>query len=186
MIKDEILQIAENFNALQACADTIQDAVNLCVNALESGNKIIFCGNGGSASQSQHLTAELVGRYKMERKALNAISLTVDTSNLTAIGNDYGFENIFSRQLEGVGEMGDVLFGLSTSGNSENIVRAFKLAKEKGIFTIALVGAKPSKMEELADLSIKVPAFTSNNIQEMHLAVGHIICGEIEKNIFAQ
>ncbi|MBO5285109.1 MAG: SIS domain-containing protein [Alphaproteobacteria bacterium] len=185
MIKDEILQIAENFKALSSQDAAIEDAVNLCVNALENGNKIIFCGNGGSASQAQHLTAELVGRYKMERKALDAISLTVDTSNLTAIGNDYGFENIFSRQLEGVGKMGDVLFGLSTSGNSENVVRAFKLAKEMGIFTIALVGAKDCKMEEMADLTIKVPAQTSNNIQEMHLAVGHIICGEIEKRIFA-
>lgn len=185
MIKDEILQIAENFKVLSAQSAVIEDIVNLCTEALENGNKIIFCGNGGSASQAQHLTAELVGRYKMERRALNAISLTVDTSNLTAIGNDYGFENIFSRQLEGVGKMGDVLFGLSTSGNSENVVRAFKLAKEMGIFTVALIADKPSKMEELADISVKVPAHSSNNIQEMHLAVGHIICGEIEKKIFA-
>ena len=185
MIKNDILEIAEKFNLLAQRADVIKDAIYLSVKALRNGSKIIFCGNGGSASQAQHLTAELVGRYKMERTALNAISLTVDTSNLTAIANDYGYENVFSRQLEGVGNSGDVLYGLSTSGNSENIVRAFKKAKEKGILTIALVGDKPCKMEELADITIKVPALTSNNIQEMHLAVGHIICGQIEKQMFA-
>lgn len=185
MVKDDILKIADNFKALANEAPKVEKAVELCVNALKAGHKIIFCGNGGSASQAQHLTAELVGRYQMERKALNSLSLTVDTSNLTAIGNDYGFENIFSRQLEGVGQAGDVLFGLSTSGNSENVVRAFNKAKEMGILTIALVGAKPCKMENMADLTVKVPAYSSNNIQEMHLAVGHIICGEIEKAMFA-
>ena len=186
MIKNDILEIAEKFNLLAQRTDVIQEAVDLSLEALRNGSKIIFCGNGGSASQAQHLTAELVGRYKMERTALNAISLTVDTSNLTAIANDYGYENVFSRQLEGVGRSGDVLYGLSTSGNSENIVRAFKKAKEMGILTVALVGDKLCKMEELADITIKVPALTSNNIQEMHLAVGHIICGEIEKQMFAE
>ena len=139
----------------------------------------MFCGNGGSAAESQHLAAELVGRYKIDRPAMNSISLTVDTSILTAVGNDYGYADVFCRQVEGLGRSGDVLFGLSTSGNSENVVRAFDKAKKMGITTIAMTGAVPGKME-MADITITVPAKTSNHIQEMHMAIGHWICDEVE------
>ena len=150
----------------------IEKIANVCTDALRRGHKIIFCGNGGSAAQSQHLAAELVGRYKM-----NSISLTVDTSNLTAIGNDYGYDVVFSRQLEGVGQGGDILIGLSTSGNSSNVVQAFEQARKTGIKTVALVGRK-------GGYAIAVPADTSAHIQEMHIAVGHLICDLIERNIY--
>lgn len=157
---------------------------DICIQAIRNGNKIIFCGNGGSASQSQHLAAELVGRYKIDRPAMNALSLTVDTSNITAIGNDYGYEVIFSRQLEGVGHSGDVLIGLSTSGNSKNVVLAFEQAKKMGITTVALVGEKGGIMKDIANYFIAVPATTSAHIQEMHLAIGHLICDLIEKKMY--
>ena len=149
-------------------------------------DKIIWCGNGGSAAQSQHLAAELVGRYRINRPAMNSISLTVDTSNLTAIGNDYGYDVIFSRQLEGVGKQGDVLIGLSTSGNSRNVVLAFEQAKKMGIKTVALVGEKGGAMRGIADLSLCVPAATSAHIQEMHITVGHLICDLIEKKFYGE
>ena len=162
----------------------IEKIANVCTDALRRGHKIIFCGNGGSAAQSQHLAAELVGRYKMNRPAMNSISLTVDTSNLTDIGNDYGYDVIFSRQLEGVGQGGDILIGLSTSGNSSNVVQAFEQARKTGIKTVALVGRKGGKMKDMADYAIAVPADTSAHIQEMHIAVGHLICDLIERNIY--
>ena len=179
---DELITCLSDLKALSA---PVNEAVQQCVAALRQGNKIIFCGNGGSASQSQHLAAELVGRYKLERPALNALSLTVDTSNLTAIGNDYGYDVIFSRQLEGVGKSGDVLIGLSTSGNSANVLHAFRRAKELGIRTIALVGRMGGQMKQEADLALAVPADTSAHIQEMHLALGHLICDLIEKQLYA-
>ena len=162
----------------------IEKIADVCTDALRQGHKIIFCGNGGSAAQSQHLAAELVGRYKMNRPAMNSISLTVDTSNLTAIGNDYGYDVVFSRQLEGVGKNGDILIGLSTSGNSANVVLAFEQAHKTGIKTVALVGRKGGKMKDMADYTIAVPADTSAHIQEMHIAVGHLICDLIERNIY--
>jgi len=179
-IQDQFNTIAENFQALKALAPVIQDAVDKCQEALRTGNTIIFCGNGGSASESQHLAAELVGRYKIDRPAMNSIALTVDTSILTAVGNDYGFADIFSRQVEGIGRAGDVLFGLSTSGNSENVVRAFDMARKKGITTIAMTGEIPGRMGT-ADITIAVPSRVSNHIQEMHLAIGHLICGKVEE-----
>lgn len=162
------------------------EIVAVCLNALKSGHKIIFCGNGGSAAQSQHLAAELVGRYKLNRPAMNSISLTVDTSNLTAIGNDYGYDVIFSRQLEGVGQKGDVLIGLSTSGNSKNVVLAFEQARKMGIKTVAFVGAKGGMMKDMADYALCVPATTSAHIQEMHITCGHLLCDLIEKEMYGQ
>ena len=182
-IETEFQKIADNFVNLKQSAPIIEQIVDTCVCALRTGHKIMFCGNGGSASQCQHLAAELVGRYQMERPAMNGLSLTTDTSNLTAIGNDYGYDSVFARQIEGVGQTGDVLFGLSTSGNSSNVIQAFLKAKEKGIITIALTGQKNSKMKELAEITLSIPTKTSNNIQEKNLAVGHLICGEIEKAI---
>ena len=159
------------------------DVANECIASLRNGNKIIFCGNGGSAADSQHLAAELVGRYKLNRPAYNSIALTTDTSILTAVGNDFGYDTIFERQVEGVGGAGDVLFGISTSGNSKNIVLAFEKAKSMGIKTVALTGEKQSKMSEIADYTINVPSSVTNNIQEMHIAVGHSICEIVEKEM---
>ena len=153
--------------------------------SLAQGNKIMFCGNGGSAADSQHLAAELVGRYKINRSAIPAMSLTVDTSALTAIANDFGYEQVFVRQVEGLGKAGDCLVGISTSGNSQNIVNAFLKAKEMGIKTIAFTGEGGGKMRELADICLNVPSSATNNIQEMHIACGHILCDIVEKYFFA-
>lgn len=181
----EVDSLIEALQALKTLEADVATVAEMCVDALKAGKKVVFCGNGGSASQAQHLAAELVGRYKIDRPAMNSISLTVDTSALTAIGNDYGFDVVFARQIEGVGNAGDVLIGLSTSGSSKNVVAAFESAKRKGIKTVAFVGSKPCKMKDLADATIAVPADVSNKIQEMHLVVGHYICGEIEKRFYS-
>ena len=183
-IKKQFDELIGHITDLGNLSGEINRIADICVNAIRDGKKIIFCGNGGSAAQSQHLAAELVGRYKLERPAINAISLTVDTSNLTAIGNDYGYDAVFSRQLEGVGQAGDILFGLSTSGNSKNIIQAFETARAKKITTIALVGNKGGTMKELADFALPVPAETSAHIQELHIATGHIVCDLIEKKLY--
>lgn len=183
-ICQQINQLSEQLKLLAENSNIIEEIVGVCINAIRQENKIIFCGNGGSAAQSQHLAAELVGRYKIDRPAMNSISLTVDTSNLTAIGNDYGYDTIFARQLEGIGKKGDVLIGLSTSGNSKNVILAFEKAKEMSITTVALVGIKGGKMRDIADISLCVPADTSAHIQEMHITTGHLICDLIEKNFY--
>ena len=185
-IKNSILEISYNFKTMAQMAPQINQATKMCIDALKKGNKVMFCGNGGSASQSQHLAAELVGRYKLNRPAMNSIALTTDTSILTAVGNDYGYDTIFERQVQGIGKPGDVLIGLSTSGNSKNIVLAFDLAKKMNIKTIALTGQKPSAMSEKSDLTLNVPSNITNNIQEMHLAIGHILCGLIEQEFYGK
>ncbi len=185
-IKSQIEQIRENFKLLEDKSQTILDIANIWIEALKRGNKVIFCGNGGSAADSQHLAAELMGRYKIDRNPMPAISLTTDTSALTAIGNDYGYENVFSRPLKGIGVKGDVLVGISTSGNSKNILEAFKTAKEKGIKTVAFTGKSGGKMIEEADITLNVPSDITNNIQEMHIASGHIICGIVENYFFGK
>ena len=184
-IESEFRNISCNFIHLQALAPQIQEVPAVCIDALKKGHKIMFCGNGGSAADSQHLAAELVGRYKMNRPAMNALALTVDTSILTAVGNDYGYDTIFERQVEGLGKSGDVLIGLSTSGNSKNVLAAFDMAKKKGITTVAMTGQSGGKMKEQADFTINVPSDVTNNIQEMHIAVGHLLCGVIEKELNA-
>ena len=143
----------------------------------------MFCGNGGSAADSQHLAAEFVGRYKMERVALNSLALTVDTSILTAVGNDYGYDDVFRRQVEGLGQKGDVLIGLSTSGNSVNVVKAFDQAKAMGITTVAFTGAGGGSMQQKADICLAVPASVTNHIQEMHITAGHLVCELVEKAV---
>ncbi len=183
-IKSQIEQIRENFKLLEEKSQTILDIANIWIEALKRGNKVIFCGNGGSAADSQHLAAELMGRYKIDRNPMPAISLTTDTSALTAIGNDYGYENVFSRPLKGIGVKGDVLVGISTSGNSKNILEAYKIAKEKGIKTIAFTGKSGGEMIKYADITLNVPSGITNNIQEMHIASGHIICGIVEDYFF--
>ena len=183
-ITEQLKELSHQVLLLSDQADKIEKLADLCIKAISVGHKIIFCGNGGSAAQSQHLTAELVGRFKKDRPAMNALSLTVDTSNITAIANDYGYDVIFARQLEGVGQKGDVLIGLSTSGNSKNVLLAFEQAKKMGIHTVALMGGKEGAMKQLADYYIQVPATTSHHIQEMHIAIGHLICDLIERAIY--
>ena len=179
-------QIANNFINLKNKAPVIDAISEIWIDALSNGNKVIFCGNGGSAADSQHLAAELMGRYKVDRDPMAAISLTVDTSALTAIGNDYGYEMVFSRQLKGIGKKGDVLVGISTSGNSRNILDAFTVAKQLGIRTIALTGESGGAMKSQADLCLNVPSSITNNIQEMHIACGHLICGIVEDYFYSK
>lgn len=144
--------------------------------ALANGNKVLFCGNGGSAADSQHLAAEFVGRFQKERQGLPAIALTVDTSVLTAVGNDYGFDKVFVRQVEALGNKGDVIVGISTSGNSPNVLAAIELAKSKGIFCVGMTAAGGGKMMEVCDECIAIPAKITARAQEMHILIGHILC----------
>ncbi len=144
--------------------------------AMRRGNKILFCGNGGSAADSQHLAAEFVGRFQKERQGLPAIALTVDTSVLTSVGNDYGFNKTFSRQVEALGRRGDVLIAISTSGNSPNVVEAVKLAKRKGLYCAGLTAAGGGKLSEICNECIAVPVKSTARAQEMHILIGHILC----------
>jgi D-sedoheptulose 7-phosphate isomerase len=162
----------------------IETVVTVCVQALKHGKKIMFCGNGGSAADSQHLAAELVSRFAYDRPALNAISLTVDTSALTAIGNDYGYIHSFSRQVQAIGNEGDVLVGISTSGKSKNVVEALKSAKAKKIITVGFLGREGHDIGEISDYQINIPSDETPKIQEGHIAAGHIICALIEEEFF--
>ena len=164
----------------------IQQAVRICTSCLQRENKILLGGNGGSAADSQHMAAELVSRFNFDRPGLAAIALTTDTSILTAIGNDYGFEKLFERQLQALGQKGDVFIGVSTSGNSPNIVNALRYAQSAGIHTIGLSSNKEAAMHEYCDVSIKAPSSSTPKIQECHLVIEHIICGLIESEIFGE
>lgn len=164
----------------------IAEIAETCSQSLCDGNKIMFCGNGGSAADAQHLAAELSGRFYLDRKPLAAEALTVNTSFLTAVANDYSFDEIYARLVEGSGHAGDVLVGLSTSGNSENVIRAFQAAHRKGIITVGLTGESGGKLAELSDFIIRVPSSDTPRIQEAHILIGHIICEIIERNLFPQ
>ena len=169
---------------LKGQIDNIEKAAALIIDSLKNGGKLLVFGNGGSAADSQHIVAELVGRFKLERKALNAIALTANTSSLTAIANDYGYDVVFSRQIEALGAKGDVALGISTSGNSKNVIEAFKKAKSIGIKTIALSGGDGGKIRTEADISIIVETKDSPRAQESHIMIGHIICSLIEEELF--
>ena len=162
----------------------VNDAVNIIVNAFEKGNKVLFCGNGGSASDAQHLAAEFSGRFYTDRDALPAEALHCNTSYITAVANDYSYDVIYSRLIKGIGNTGDVLVGLSTSGNSKNIVNAFEEAKEKGMITIAFTGFTGGKLKKLSDILINVPSEDTPRIQESHITLGHIICQFVEEIYF--
>lgn len=179
-------EIIGNFEKLKSLEPEIMAIADVWVKALENKKKILFCGNGGSASDAQHLAAELIGRYKLNRPALAGLCLNTDTSALTAIGNDFGFDTIYARQVEGLAEEGDVLVGISTSGNSANIVKAFEMAKSRGVLCVAFTGEHGGTMRELADYGLFVPSNITNNIQEMHIACGHILCDYTEKYFFAK
>ena len=150
---------------------------------LKIGGKLLLMGNGGSAGDAQHIAAELVGRFKKERKAIPALALTVDTSSLTALGNDYGFETIFERQIEAIANKDDVVIGISTSGNSENVVRAIQKANSMGAYTIGLLGNNGGKLKEIVNLPIVIPSNDTARIQEVHITIGHIICEIIEEDM---
>jgi D-sedoheptulose 7-phosphate isomerase len=163
---------------------TLSSCVTDIVNAFKNGNKVLFCGNGGSAADAQHLAAEFSGRFYTDRDALPAEALHVNTSYLTAVANDYSYDVVYSRIIKGIGKKGDVLVGLSTSGNSGNIVKAFETAKEKGMITIGLTGATGGKMKELSDYLLNVPSTDTPRIQESHILLGHIICQLVEEQYF--
>jgi len=166
----------------------IESIGNILAEKIKLGGKLMFCGNGGSAADSQHLAAELVIRYRnsVNRAAIPAIALTVDPSIMTAGGNDIGFENVFARQVEAFAKNNDVLIGISTSGNSENVIRAIKKAKELNIITIGLLGSEGGKMKDLCDYTLIVPSKTTARIQESHILIGHIWCEIIEENLFPE
>lgn len=165
---------------LQNEVSSIEKCGKIIVEAIERGNKILICGNGGSAGDAQHIATELVGRYEKECKGIPAIALTVDTSALTAIGNDYGFERIFSRQVEALANKGDVLIGISTSGNSPNVIAAIMEARQKGCQTVGLTGAKGKKLASLCDATVLVPSERTSRIQEAHITIGHLWCEMVE------
>ncbi len=162
----------------------LESAAQKCIASLSQGGKILLAGNGGSAADAQHIAGELVSRFGFDRPALAAIALTTDTSILTAIGNDYGFEKIFTRQIQALGNNGDVFIGYSTSGKSSNILGAFKEAKLKGLICIGFTGNRSGQLRELTDILLEVPSSDTPKIQEAHLVLGHILCGLIENSIF--
>ena len=180
MIKSELEGHLATIKATFALEADIKKACETAVATLKAGGKILLCGNGGSAADAQHIAAELTGRYKTERGALAGIALTTDTSALTAIGNDYGYEFVFSRQLEALGREDDLLIAISTSGNSGNVVKALELARKIGIKTIGLSGRTGGAMNELCELNLVVPSNDTPRIQEMHIMIGHIICQAID------
>ncbi|HTS42951.1 MAG TPA: D-sedoheptulose 7-phosphate isomerase [Puia sp.] len=164
---------------------TVEDVVALMVKALKKGNRIYFCGNGGSAADAQHLAAEFSGRFYTDRDALPAEALHVNTSYLTAVANDYSYDVVYARLIKGIANKGDVLVGLSTSGNSKNILNAFETAKQKGVITIGFTGETGGKMKDLSDYLINVPSKDTPRIQESHILLGHIICQLVEEQYFA-
>lgn len=186
-IAEQLRETADNLRAMSVDAalhDAITRVAIACIEALRQGNKILFAGNGGSAADAQHLAAELISRFHYDRPGLPAFSLSTDTSVLTAIGNDYGYEHLFARQIEAVGNMGDVFFGISTSGRSPNILKALQTARAKGLLTIGLTGHSGGQMPELCDHCLRVPSDSTPRIQEGHIAMGHSICQLIESQLF--
>lgn len=164
--------------------NAISSSVDVIVNAFRNGKRVYFCGNGGSAADAQHLAAEFSGRFYTDRKALPAEALHCNTSYLTAVANDYSFDDIYSRLIDGIGDVGDILIGLSTSGNSVNIIKAFETAKKKDLITIGFTGENGGKMKPLCDHLINIPSTDTPRIQESHIMVGHIICQLVEENYF--
>jgi D-sedoheptulose 7-phosphate isomerase len=177
-VKQQVLQSQELLT-------TVSKVVEVITFSLKSEGRIYFCGNGGSAADAQHLAAEFSGRFYTDRKALPAEALHCNTSYLTAVGNDYGFDLVYSRLIDGIGNKGDVLIGLSTSGNSANIVKAFEVAKQKGMITVGFTGAAGGTMKPLCDHLINIPSKDTPRIQESHIMIGHIICQLVEEKYFS-
>jgi D-sedoheptulose 7-phosphate isomerase len=183
-IQNEFNSHLQTINSvIQTCEETLKEISIIAVNTLKQGNKILFFGNGGSAADAQHIAAELTGRYKTERKGLAGIALTTDTSALTAIGNDYGYDRVFDRQVESLANKGDMLIGISTSGNSQNVINAFQTGKELGCICIGFSGKDGGKMNSICDINLVVPSNNTPRIQEMHILFGHTMCQIIDDNL---
>jgi D-sedoheptulose 7-phosphate isomerase len=186
-ITTELRKSVETLSAILAAPDLvalIEVVTGRCVTALRNGNKILLAGNGGSAADAQHLAAELVGRFAFDRPGLAAFALTTDTSALTGIGNDYGFERLFSRQVEAVGRPGDVFFGISTSGRSPNVLNALRVCRDRSIVTVGLTGQHGGEMPPLCDHCFRMPSTETPKIQEGHIVVGHILFALVEREMF--
>jgi len=186
MIKKRICEGIENLNRLlnnKESIRAIKETAHLIVEAQRKGNKLILCGNGGSAGDCQHIAGEFLCRFYKDREPMKAIALTTDTSVLTSISNDYSYNDVFSRQVKGIGKEGDILLGISTSGNSENVLQAFKIAKNLKIKTVLLTGEEGGGIAPFADIVIKTPSLDTPRIQEMHLLIEHIICEIVEAEI---
>jgi D-sedoheptulose 7-phosphate isomerase len=186
-VREQILETVRTLDAMAADDALLRvvDAIAAaCVQALDNGNKILFAGNGGSAADAQHLAGELVSRFAYDRPGLPAFALTTDTSVLTAIGNDYGYERLFARQVEAVGARGDVFFGISTSGRSPNVLGALAVARERGLVTVGMTGRGGGAMPERCDYLLRVPSDSTPRIQEGHITLGHAICQIVEARMF--
>lgn len=179
------ISVKENLLKDKVMVDTIQKAAVLILDAYKAGKKTLLAGNGGSAADAQHIAGEFVSRFYFDRPGLSSVALTTDTSILTAIGNDYGYEKLFSRQVQAIGNEGDVFIGISTSGNSPNVLFALKECHEKKIKTIGFTGISGGKMDELCDICIKVPSSETPRIQESHILIGHILCCIVENELFS-
>lgn len=178
------IQVKQQLFENEKIINTVGDCVTVIVNAFNNGNKVLFCGNGGSAADAQHLAAEFSGRFYIDRDALPAEALHCNTSYLTAVGNDYSFDVIYARLIKGLGKKGDILIGLSTSGNSANIVNAFEIAREKEMVTIGFTGLTGGLLKEISHHLLNVPSTDTPRIQESHILLGHIICELVEEKLF--
>ena len=178
------IEVKQNILNDDVLIGNVQKCVDVMVKAFKNGNKVLFCGNGGSAADAQHLAAEFSGRFYKDRDALPSEALHCNSSYITAVGNDYGYEHIYSRMIKGIGQKGDILVGLSTSGNSTNIINAFEIAREKGMVIIGFTGLSGGKMKTQCDYLLNVPSSDTPRIQECHITLGHIICQLVEEELF--
>tara|TARA_Y100000389_G_scaffold193767_1_gene222922 strand:- start:646 stop:1224 length:579 start_codon:yes stop_codon:yes gene_type:complete len=183
---EEAIKVQQRMLNDDELLEKITISANKCIDSLKSGKKILLAGNGGSAADSQHIAGELVSRFAFDRPGLAAIALTTDTSILTAIGNDYGYECLFSRQIQALGNDGDIFIAYSTSGKSPNILKAITEANDRGIYTIGLTGNRKAEMNDMCEIILEVPSSDTPKIQEGHLIIGHILCGIIENKIFGK
>jgi D-sedoheptulose 7-phosphate isomerase len=183
-IISESVEVKNKLLQTETILKTVDEIASLMVSALKNGNRIYFCGNGGSAADAQHLAAEFSGRFYVDRDALPAEALHCNTSYMTAVGNDYGYDVVYARLIKGIGNKGDFLVGISTSGNSVNIIKAFEVARKKGIITVGFTGESGGKMKDLSDYLLNVPSSNTPRIQESHIMLGHIICQLVEEQYF--
>lgn len=189
MKQEIIVELEEHLKVIKELkveSDKIEEAIKIIIDCYKNNGKVILFGNGGSSADAQHIAGEFVGKFKLERKSLPAIALTTNTSIMSAIGNDYGFDHIFERQIEGLVSNRDVVIGISTSGNSENVIKGILKAKEKGAKTIALTGRSGGELKKIVDILFNVSSNNTPRIQEAHITIGHIICGLVEKQLFRQ
>lgn len=180
---NELAQHIAVMNLAQSCSESVESAANLLQKTFQNGNKVLLCGNGGSAADAQHIAAEFVVRYQLKRRALPAIALTTDTSILTAHANDFDFDSVFARQIEALGNAGDTLIAISTSGNSKNVIQAAEIARSKNMNVIALTGENGGALKPFATNLITVPSNITARIQETHILIGHYWCGVVEENL---